>query len=316
MVSGEYAVLRGAPAVVAAVDKRAYVRVRSTPPEPAQRPAPAEARAAFAQAERAFGASVSPELTLSVDVTQLRDRDSKLGLGSSAAAAAGAAALAYAARGLSVSTPEARAAIFDAAFRGHKEISPQGSGADVAASVHGGYLRVRKSSDTLEVSPLEWPRGLRARVVWTGQEANTTRFLERVASFEAAEPRRFQQVMGVLEDEAERFVSALAAQDVRNVLSSTAAYGDAMAALGRAAGVPIVTDVLREVAQRAQAAGGAAKPSGAGGGDVALALFPDDKSEQHFLELCGDCNFTLLLIDLGAPGVRTEGQLDGSEATA
>ena len=311
MVSGEYAVLRGATAVVAAVDRRAYARVRL---DPAARLASAEAHAAFAQVERALGnASVAPELT--VDVTALRDRDFKLGLGSSAAAAAAAAGLAYVQHGRPVTTPEGRRAVFDAAFRGHREISPQGSGADVAAAVHGGYVRVRKIADTLEVSPLAWPKGLRARVVWTGQEANTTHFLERVSAFETAEPERFRAVMCALEIEAERFAASLAAQDVPAVLASTAAYGEAMEALGKAAGVPIVTDVLREVAKCANQAGGAAKPSGAGGGDVALALFPDDVSEQRFVELCERCKFTLLLIDLGAPGVRSESG-PGGEARA
>ena len=48
------------------------------------------------------------------------------------------------------------------------------------------------------------------------------------------------------------------------------------------------------------------KPSGAGGGDVAIALFADESSEERFRALCSDCKFTLLTIELGAPGVRLE----------
>jgi phosphomevalonate kinase len=85
-----------------------------------------------------------------------------------------------------------------------------------------------------------------------------------------------------------------------------------MGELGDAAGIPILTDALKQIAQLASAAGGAAKPSGAGGGDVALALFPDTASDQRFESLCQEQNFTLLLIELGAPGVSLEGALHGT----
>jgi phosphomevalonate kinase len=100
------------------------------------------------------------------------------------------------------------------------------------------------------------------------------------------------------------------------MIATTTAYGRGMAALGHAANVPIVTEKLGRIAQLAEQAGGAAKPSGAGGGDVALALFPDDKSDQRFRALCQESNFTVLWIELGAPGVRLEGALDEVEATA
>ena len=101
---------------------------------------------------------------------------------------------------------------------------------------------------------------------------------------------------------------------MRSVLASTAAYGKTMGQLGDAAGVSIVNDTLRKVAQLAEQAGGAAKPSGAGGGDVALALFPDDSSERRFSALCEEHGFALLLIELGAQGVRLEGAPDSREA--
>jgi len=307
MVSGEYAVLAGAPAVVAAVDRRAFARARG----PAAAEASAEARAAFIQAERLLGV-LGHEPT--VDVSSLRSQNAKLGLGSSAAAAAASAGLAFAEHGRDVSAPATRAEIFQAAWKGHQDISPQGSGADVAAAVHGGYLQFRKHGDTIDLDPVAWPDGLRARVVWTGQEARTSSFLQRVAALAAAQPERHRQIMGALTREAERFVAAVSARDLTSVIASTAAYGRVMGDLGEAAGVPIITDTLRQVAQLAEQAGGAAKPSGAGGGDVAIALFQDPHAEARFAALCREHNFTLLLIELGAPGVRAEGNPHGEAA--
>jgi phosphomevalonate kinase len=307
MVSGEYAVLEGAEAVVAAVNRRAYARLRAA----TALEAPAEARAAYAQVERILGV-LGHEPT--VDVSSLRSQGSKLGLGSSAAAAAAAAGLAYAEHGHRLDSLEARARVFQAAYRGHQDISPQGSGADVAASVYGGFLRFRRHGEAAEVAPIHWPASLRVNVVWTGQEARTSTFLAKVSDLAAAQPERHRALIQGLKHESEKFVGAVIAGDIRGVLASTAAYGNAMGELGEAAGISIVNDTLRKVAQLAQQAGGAAKPSGAGGGDVALALFPDDRSQQRFGALCEGHNFALLSIELGAQGVCLEGTSEPSEA--
>jgi phosphomevalonate kinase len=307
MLSGEYAVLHGAPAVVAAVDRRAFAQLG----EPDGSKVPAEASAAYREAQRSLGLSGAADPR--IDVSQLRAEGSKLGLGSSAAAAAAAAGLVFAGRGEDISAPAVRARIFGAALRGHRAISPEGSGADVASSVHGGFLRFQRNGESVDVQPIAWPRQLRARVVWTRQEARTSNFIERVNALAKAEPARHRTLIDSLGQEAERFVEALRAGEPSAVLKSTAVYGQAMGRLGEAAGIPIVTDTLRRVAELAAAAGGAAKPSGAGGGDVALALFPDMHSDQVFAELCREQNFTLLLLELGAAGVSAGTSLDGHE---
>lgn len=304
MISGEYAVLAGAEAIVAAVDRRAYARAAT----PGAQPAPAEARAAFALVERALGPVGFEPM---VDVSELRAKDAKLGLGSSAAAAAAASALALLSHGQDITTEAAKRRIFDVAWRGHQQIAPIGSGADVAASVYGGFLRFVRREEQAQIAPLAWPPGLRMHVVWTGQEARTSTFLERVAALAVAEPHRHESLMLRLKDEAARFVRAVELGDTKAILASTDAYGRAMGALGDAAGIPIVNDTLRHVAELAARAGGAAKPSGAGGGDVALAMFPDDTAEERFRAMCYECNFALLLLELGAPGVCRDGS--GSE---
>ena len=307
MISGEYAVLAGAEAIVAAVNRRARASVRGGDAPTA----PAEARAAFRQVEAALGA-LGHEPT--VDVSELRTKDAKLGLGSSAAAAAASAGLALIEHGHEISSEAERRRVFDAAWRGHMDVAPIGSGADVAASVFGGFLRFLRRGDDIQVSPLAWPAGLRAHVVWTGQEARTSTFLERVAALADAEPAKHTQLMQALKDEAARFVRAVEKHDTSGVLASTDAYGRAMGALGDAAEIAIVNDTLRKVAELAARAGGAAKPSGAGGGDVALALCADASAEERFRALCSDCKFTLLSIELGAPGVRREAAMETRDA--
>jgi phosphomevalonate kinase len=301
MVAGEYAVLEGAEAIVAAVDRRAFARLQSER-------APSsllslEAAASLAEAEKRLGRL---EADVTLDVSRMREAGLKLGLGSSAAGAAAVAGLVYAAHGRELSQADVRREVLEAAFSGHSAVAPSGSGADVAAAVHGGFVRFRRLGDAIETHPIVWPAGLSARVVWTGQEARTSDFLKCVEGLARRDPHRHRAVMAALGSEAERFVSALLAQDLVGVVEATGAYGHAMGELGEAAGIEIVTDTLARVAGLAERAGGAAKPSGAGGGDVALAVFADPQAAERFEQLCGVADLRVLSIELGAPGVRVE----------
>lgn len=301
MISGEYAVLDGAEAIVAAVDRRAFATL-SVAPVVGPIPAP-EVQAAFRQAQARAG-QVTGHVAL--DVSSMRQGGLKIGLGSSAAGAAAAAGLVYAEHGQDIESTAVRSEILRAALDGHRAVSPKGSGADVAAAVHGGFLRFRRLDDTTETHVLDWPSSVEVRVVWTGQEARTSDFVAKVEGLAAASPDRHRRVLAALGAEADAFVSAALAKDVGGIIESTQAYGAAMGELGHAAGIDIVTDTLGMVADLARKSGGAAKPSGAGGGDVALCLFPDPAAAERFERACAGAGLQLLSIKLGVPGVRLE----------
>jgi mevalonate kinase len=63
------------------------------------------------------------------------------------------------------------------------------------------------------------------------------------------------------------------ANDAVGFLASARAFGEALAALGRAADAPIVSSADAALARLAEASGSAFFPSGAGGGDVSVCLF-------------------------------------------
>ena len=60
----------------------------------------------------------------------------------------------------------------------------------------------------------------------------------------------------------------------RETIAATRAAAAALAALGKAADVPIVTPPFERAAALAEELRRRGKPSGAGGGDVGIALFP------------------------------------------
>lgn len=299
MIAGEYAVLEGAEALVAAVDRRAYLWM-----EEQEGPrVPPEARAARAAAE----ARLSPVAGgIHLDVGGLRSDGKKLGLGSSAAAAAAAAGYVFDAAGHDLQTSETRRAVLDAAFEGHRAVAPRGSGADVAASVMGGLVRFRRDGERALAEPIAWPAALEAVVVWTETEVRTSDMLDAVDRLRRGQPDTYRSCYQRLFEAAGWLVEDFASGDTRSVLRGVNAYADAMRELGDAAGVSIVTDTLAAIQRLAMDHSGAAKPSGAGGGDVAIAVFEDGTCRDQFVSACGERGLTVLSLVLGTCGLRVE----------
>ena len=314
LLAGEYVVLEGAPALVVAVGARVVARSapcsdRSGPDgsgSPHRAPLPPEVVLARQCAEQRLGRLTMPLL---IDRTHLYRGGRKLGLGSSAAAAAATAGWVHAARGRVLDEADVREEVLADALRGHAAVAPSGSGVDVAASVFGGLLRfqrVGEAPEAVRAERLPWPPGLTAQVVWTGRPARTSDLLSRVRALREAHPSRYGRAAASLRAAAEQVEAAFAEGDVTGVLTGVARHHEAMARLGDAAGCPIVEDRLRAVARLAARHGGAAKPSGAGGGDVAVAFFADAEDARAFAGAAEARGLSLLDLPLDEEGVRLE----------
>jgi len=309
MISGEYVVLEGAEALVAAVDRRleAVGSERLTDGSGASiarssesGTLPPEALLARKYAEATLGA-VSMELTL--DASALRRGDRKLGLGSSSAAAAAAAAAVLRWHGRDPA--DHRREVLGWALAGHHAVAPQGSGADVAAATLGGVVRfVRERAE--HAQPVQWPHTLDVQVVWTGIPARTSDLVAKVRALEVDAPERYRDAMHQLRDASEDLLGAITEGQAMAAVGAADRHGLAMGALGEASGAPIVTEELARVAALARENNGGAKPSGAGGGDVALAFFSNPDDSRRFRAACVKADLTLLSVELGAEGVRSE----------
>jgi phosphomevalonate kinase len=274
-LTGEYAVLDGAPAVVAAVDRRVAVRSQVTPgtdglmvdslaegvryttnvADGSSLPdGDAGAVLAALRVVRARGLGAG-RIEAVVDSRAFLLGGRKLGLGRSAATVVAAVA---ALGGVDV---------FALARQAHADFQDgRGSGADVAASFHGGLVLVQRRGGDLAVSARTLPAGLHLVVGYTGDAAPTGPMLRR---FEAA---RAPRALRDLHAAAERAADAVARADAGALLAAVDASGDLLATLGREAEMPVVTPALARLVALARRAGAAAKPSGAGGGDCGIAL--------------------------------------------
>jgi len=296
LLCGEYAVLEGAPAVVAAVDRR--VRVVWTDERETMSP---EVEATLRRAQAELGPAGR---SLHVDASELHQDRIKLGLGSSAAAAAAAAGAVFASHGHELTDRGTLQRIFACAFEGHASIAPQGSGVDVAASTFGGFLRFERKDDRLDTRPLEAPNGLHIRLIWTGQAARTSELVKQVKALRRNDSSRYRACMERLVELSARFASAFEAGNALNVVAAASAYCAAMKALGDAAGAPILEVRLERAAALAARSSGSAKPCGAGGGDVAVAFFIELDAAKSFELACRDEGLHPIDVSWGASGVQ------------
>ncbi|MDJ0974942.1 MAG: hypothetical protein QNJ98_10820 [Planctomycetota bacterium] len=337
MLIGEYAVLEGAPAIVAAVDRRVEVvlgeggDLTPSPVVTIRTDLPGEASVELDISEPCtpdhfphgvcfvrsiVGAALGDEQeaeqlarlgSIEVHSEALRSGPggAKLGLGSSAAVAA-ALTTALAAW----TTPEHPvdpAVLLARARAAHREaVGGSGSGVDVAASMLGGVRAFRITPTGLEHHAVRLPQGLEVLPVWTGEAVDTADFLAAVRAFARAEPEAYAIVMGGLREVALHAVRACGNDDLTGFLDAVDVYRRGMQDLGDRAGLPIVSAPHQQVAEIAAAHGAVAKPSGAGGGDVAVVFVPEDADRTELCARLEREGFPLVSASITSAGAGVE----------
>jgi len=170
--------------------------------------------------------------------------------------------------------------------------------------VHGGLIKVeRQSAGAPLVESLTPPPGLHLVVFWTGQSVSTTNMIEGVQKYAKKDPAAYRQMIETLRETAERFVAELRAGSATGAVAAAGRYGRRLAVLGAAASVPIVTDAFNRASELAKELGGIAKPSGAGGGDIGIAMFATPETARLFARALPK-PLAALDVDLDRLGVR------------
>jgi phosphomevalonate kinase len=320
-LTGEYAVLCGAPALVAAVDRHAEVEVRldagSGPLRVVSRTMASEWTIADPEREEETGGDLGAALAAlrvaSAWAPTLAGRcaeiviesgaflldGQKLGLGRSAATVTAAVDALFAAAGQE--DPEKTS---EAAVAAHALFQEgRGSGADVVASASGGVVEFRRTGGRLSVVPRALPAGLELVVGWTGEGAPTDPFVRRFASEAAIRgPAALTEVVAV----AERACAAVAEGDARGLCRAVDETTPLLDRLGRELGIPIVTATLARLVAIAREAGGVAKPSGAGGGDCGIAFATSSAQADDIRARWSAAGIVPLPLAVAAHGVRHE----------
>ncbi|MDX3064370.1 MULTISPECIES: phosphomevalonate kinase [Streptomyces] len=321
-VVGEYAVLEpGSPAVLAAVDREVTVSVTPADHDLVITSDLADQSVRLSRTANGFLAGAGPRQVVSaVEVVAallaewdlpvprvelsihsgLHDGGVKFGLGSSGAVTVATISAMLAYCGVSLCAEER----FRLALLATALLDARASGGDLAASTWGGWILYRAPDRTavldlarrkglrealrapwpgFEVRQLPPPRELTVAVGWTGQPASTSDKLSSrtVQNWRgSAAHREFVRGSDVcvdaVADALEHGNDRLVLEEIRRA-RRLLAHADSQGNLG------IFTNGLTALCDAAEAVGGAAKPSGAGGGDCGIALLEPDLRAIHRL---------------------------------
>ncbi len=310
ILSGEYAVLDGAPAVCMAVDRRAQAMVSRTTADTSKITAPGftdtvgrfksspggiewiAGEQVFKVVDAAWRASdewPDSSLDITLDTRQFIDAGTgtKIGLGSSAALTA--ALCAALAESLDISV---------VAHDTHRTLQGnRGSGVDVACSLHGGLIHYRMQGAVAKGMP--WPKDLHFRVIWTGVAASTADKIGLLASSAPAASRTRLALA------AESIASAWEKGDSGVIIEHCAHYVEQLKAFGVDHRLGIFDAGHDRLLAAAHDAGLVYKPCGAGGGDIGIVLGTNPAELDRFVARL-PTNFSLVRCELDAAGTRIE----------
>jgi phosphomevalonate kinase len=276
ILTGEYAVLDGAPAVVVAVDRRAVARRNAIPR--GSSPFLVAVAEEIAARRGATDPAARAALEISVDSTAFYNRASKLGLGSSAAVTVAATALALE-QGATTNRGEILTVALAAHARGQGPRGARGSGADIAASIYGGTIAFSRPAGTgpCLIEPLRWPGSVAIVPFFTGVAADTAQLVARVAAAREAHRTAVDAALAAIAEASRAACTALAAPpDIAPValLGALALAADATDRLAAATRIDLVPACVTAARAALSRLGGTAKTTGAGGGDVGIAAIP------------------------------------------
>jgi phosphomevalonate kinase len=285
---GEYAVLEGAPALVAAVDRFAHVTseniegntffiespeisktslsflVKSDGTLKFEENAPKDALQKLNFISNIFKHgykilktenTILPSVKIVMDTSEffLKERGVKLGLGSSAALSVALLGGLLKQGNQSIETREDQKRFFKIAMEAHSIAQGGiGSGVDVAASVFGGILRYQSFRDSSEhpflIDKLENPADLHMLPVWSGRSASTPEMVNRVNLFRNKDEKSYLQIMDTMVRLARDGCEMILKKEVSDFMEIVKEYYQALKKLGEKSDTPIISTEHREIA--------------------------------------------------------------------
>jgi len=322
IVSGEYAVLVGAPAICLAVDRRASVKIVATNNSVHDVATPGHLDGVWEfsvnnskeidwlaspppnglrlieEAWRMVSIGKLSACSITVDTRDFFDPDSgqKLGLGSSAAAMT---ALVCALRASREKPGQSPIGDYSLARSAHSALQDGlGSGVDVATSFHGGVIEYRIGDAKAPIHHL-WPGGLVVRLLWSGQPAKTK---TRISKLDTGD--EYAAEWSDLTNAAKMVASVWASGRSADVLAALSNYTRVLCDFNDDLELGIFDAGHNELARLADDSDVVYKPSGAGGGDIGMVFATDDAIADAFVGKAMKRGFSLLPAALDASGVE------------
>jgi len=312
ILSGEYAVLCGAPAISIALDRRAEVKIieRNDSTHMVSTSGyyhgnwryhcdengnikwlddlPYENFFALFECiwkRLSFNPRTGLHITLNTNQFFEKISGSKYGLGSSAA-------LAVALSGALLSLKKSSTSVISLAHESHNSFQHGvGSGADIITAKQGGVIEFRDMNNFFN---LEWPTGLLYKLIWSGKESNT---IDKLHKFLRKEKHKS---FNHLKNASQQVLNFWKRNDLVSLLNMLNIYVDALQDFNSHYKIGVfdsghqeLTDMTKNIENIIY------KPCGAGGGDIGIVLSNSIERIDNFVKKAEKLGFISLnaLID-------------------
>lgn len=187
----------------------------------------------------------------------------------------------------------------------HLSVNSNGSFGDIAASSYTGWIAyscfdrewvkrqkervslselVASAWPDLRIQPLTPPKGLRLVIGWTGSPASTTHLVDKVNNKRMDMADFYPQFLANSKCCVEEIVDAFGQADIPAIQKGILQNRSLLNQLSQHTGVLIETKLLTQLVNTALKHGGAAKSSGAGGGDCGIVLIEEDRDVSALLQ--------------------------------
>lgn len=297
MLAGEYAVLFGYPAIVAAINQQAIVRfiegknfVFTSETYTKTVNAKDPLFLSVLKSCKDKGLEAKPG-TYTLDTKSFFDIDSgqKLGLGSSAAASVALCKMIFLQHLI-----DDQNLLFDIAFNAHKIFSNGlGSGADVAAAVYGGVISYQSGQMPVSITNNNI---LLDNLIFidTKIPQSTRDFIQKAQRWASSNN---QALIDFCLNSSQLCEDLLRTKDISSLILVFDALFDHLYHFAKQTGINVISAEHAQIHQIAKDFEGSAKPSGAGGGDISLAVVPKS-NRHHFINKIRHCGFLDLPISI------------------
>lgn len=182
---------------------------------------------------------------------------------------------------------------FKLASLAHLEVQGNGSCGDIAASCYGGWIAfatfdqqwvkaqqqvttisqlLAKPWPHLLISQLQAPKNLRLLIGWTGSPASTSDLVDQVHESKESQQTSYDQFLAASKHCVQEMIAGFVDQDVHRIKENISQNRHLLKQLTQITGVTIETPALKTLCDLAENCGGAAKSSGAGGGDCGIVI--------------------------------------------
>ena len=315
VLTGEYAVLDGAPAVCMAVNRRAQVTIETHDQDWHSVIAPGfsdtegrfragrdkfewlaggDSYALLEQVHREVNRTAGGSLRYVLDTREFVDSEygAKVGIGSSAALATALATAMCA----SIAPDIDATKIAKAAHRRFQH--DMGSGVDVACSSNGGVIEYRMDGE--QPLQLEWPSGLVFALLWSGVVSGTA---ERLSRLERVDVQPSRADLG---HSAEKAATAWRDGSPQRILDACRSYTHVLQKFSVDHDLGIFDAGHAGLVDAANKMGLVYKPCGAGGGDIGIVLATDETLIASFVASTVAARFKRLDLSMDPHGARLD----------